>query len=586
MPISLSVRHRAKLVAGTAACAVAATVLSLASPAIAATSTPVAPIIETGSFTADPAHAVTTGWWGHEGAGRNGTSIFSLDGKGSAPATTSATVAAQLAKIGPDATIDDLHVAFVLTSADGSTESPTVTAGETVGQAFQWFDASTVGGSIAGNNQSNDYVDALSTETSYNAWFNAGQLTYGFDDNLVAHDATQPGNPVSGAHAIGTSILNTWAAGTKVSMVYYVSTSVNANNEPIVTVGPDGHAETAWMPFTTVALPTDHTRDPVGTSFAASYDTVRTSGGYVVTAAAPPTVHISDTWSGGVGTVHAALTNASNVALTNATGTIQFSARAVDATGGTFTDVGSPVTVSATGTASMPISGLTSGHFQEYQATYTPDAAASTTYTSATSGIDQIFAPAATTTAVAVSGTLRYPYKQTFSATVTSGGGTPTDGNVTFLDHGTTVLGTVNVSSGHASLSKALGIGAHSITARYNGGTGFSGSTSAAKAVTVAKGAPVITPSLSPAASKVKHGTRPKLTVTVKATGLSVTGTLTIVIVAPNHHKTTIKVKLTSGKATITLPKVLRGTTKVTISYSGSSTVAAGSKAYSFKVTH
>lgn len=585
MPISLSVRHRAKLVAGTAACAVAATVLSLASPAIAATTTPIRAMIETGTFSADPVNAITTGWWGHEGVGRNGNSIFSLDGKGSAAATTSATIAAQLAKIGPDATLDNLHVAFVLTSADGSAEKPAVTAGENVGHAFTWFNAATVGSSSeSGNNQSNDYVDALSTETSYNAWFAAGQLTYGFDDNLVAHDATQPGNPVSGAHAIGTSILNTWPAGTKVSMVYYVSTSVDGNNEPIVTVGPDGHAETAWMPFTTVALPTDHTRDPVGTSFPASYDTVRTSGGYAIAAAAPPTVHISDSWSGAAGTVHAALTNASNVALSDATGTIQFSARAVDATGGTFTNVGSPVAVSATGTASMPISGLTSGHFQEYEATYTPDDAASATYTAATSGIDQIFAPAATTTSVAVSGTLRYPYQQGFSATVTSGGGTPT-GTVTFLDHGVSI-GTAGLVSGHASFSKALSIGSHSITARYEGGSGFSTSTSAAKAVTVAKGSPVITPSISPAASRIKHGTRPKLTVTVKATGLSVTGTLTIVIVAPNHHKTTIKVKLTSGKATITLPKVLRGTTKVTISYSGSSTVAAGSKAYSFKVSH
>jgi hypothetical protein len=584
MPFLSSAGRRAKLVAGTAACAIAATVLSLGSPAFAAPSSPVQALVETGGFTADPVHALTTGWWGHEGGGRTGTSIFSIDGKGSAASTTALTLAAQLAKIGPDATVDDLHVAFVLTSADGSAEKPAITAGKTVGQVFTWFNAATLGGSEAGNNNSNDYVDALSTESSYNAWFNAGQLTYGFDDNLVAHDVTQPGNPASGAHAIGTSILNTWAAGTNVSMVYYVSTSTNANNEPIVKVGPDGHAETAWMPFTTAALPGDHTRDPVGTSFPASYDTVRTSAGYVVAGAAvAPTVHISDTWTGGTGTLHAALTNASNVALTNATGTVQFSARAVNATGGAFTNVGSPVTVSGTGTASMPISGLASGQFQEFEATYTPDAPASSLYTTATSGIDQVFAPATTSTALTVSGTLRYGYQQTFGATVTSGAGTPA-GMVTFLDHGVSI-GTAGLVSGHASLTKGLTIGAHSITARYEGGTGFSTSTSAVGAVTITKGSPTITPTLSPAASRLAHGNRPKLTVTVKATGLTATGTLTIVVLAPNRHTTTLRVRLSSGKATITLPAVLRGTTKVTIRYSGSSTVAAGSKVYSFRVT-
>jgi hypothetical protein len=56
-------------------------------------------------------------------------------------------------------------------------------------------------------------------------------------------------------------------------------------------------------------------------------------------------------------------------------------------------------------------------------------------------------------------------------------------------------------------------------------------------------------------------------------------------VLAPNRHTTTLRVRLSSGKATITLPAVLRGTTKVTIRYSGSSTVAAGSKVYSFRVT-
>ncbi|MGN6722999.1 MAG: Ig-like domain repeat protein, partial [Marmoricola sp.] len=529
-------------------------------------------------------NAISNGWWGHEGAGKTGTSMFSLDGLGSAVAPpTSATLAAQLAKIGPDATPSNLHVAFVLTSADGSAEKPTITAGETVGQAFQWFDASGVGHSIAGNNQSNDYVDAVSTETSYNGWFNAGQKPYGFDDSLVAHDAADPGDPVS-AHPIGTSILNTWPAGTHVSLVYYVSTSNNANNEPIVTRGSDGKAETAWMPFTTVAMPTDHSRDPLGSTFPSSYDTVRTSAGYAVAGGAvAPTVNLKDSWSAGNGTLTASLVDSSNHALTNASGTIQFVARGANVSGGTFNNYGSPVTVSATGTASIPITGLTAGQFQQFEAIYTPDSAASSSYTTATSGLDQAFYHSATSTTVAVSGTLRYGYKQTITGTVTSTGGVPT-GTVTFYDKGVSIGSGTLSSTGHASMSKALSLGAHSISVKYAGGTMFSGSSSSAKSVTIAKGSPSITGTLYPVASKIRRGTTPKLTVTVKAYNLKPTGTVTIVVLSPSKHTTTYKVTLRSGVAVHYLPKAVHGTWKVTIKYSGCSTVASGSKAISYYV--
>jgi len=586
-------RQSMKLLAGAAATAIAATTFGLTAPAFAAPASPVRPIIETGSFTGDPANAITNGWWGHETSGATGSSIFSFDAKGTA-ASPSAGLAAQLAKIGPDATVNNLHVAFVLTSADGSAEKPAISAGETVGSAFTWFDASAAGHSISGTTSINDYVDALSTETSYNAWYNAGQPVYGFDANLHATDSAgtpcTPGTggcgtngaPLSGAHAIGTSILNTWPANTNVSLVLYVSTSTNANNEPIVKAGTDGHAESIWMPFTTVAQ--THDRDPVGSTFPASYDSIRTSAGYAVAGAAvAPTVHLSDSWTGGNGMLNASLTDGSNHALTNATGTVQFYSRPLDATGGTWSTYGSPVTVSATGTASLPITGLTSGHSQEFEATYSPDSAASAIYTTATSSIDQVFAPASTTTTLAVGGTLRYPYKQTLSATVASSAGTPA-GSVTFMDHGVGI-GTVALTSGHASLAKALTIGSHSLSVKYNGGTGFNTSTSAVRAVVIGKALPTITPSLYPIASRLVHGNRPRLTVAVRTYGLTPTGTVTIVVVAPNRVTTTLRVTLRSGNGVVYLPAVLRGTTKLTIKYSGSTTVSAGTKYYSFYVS-
>jgi hypothetical protein len=65
----------------------------------------------------------------------------------------------------------------------------------------------------------------------------------------------------------------------------------------------------------------------------------------------------------------------------------------------------------------------------------------------------------------------------TFTATVTSAGGTP-PGSVTFTD-GATTLGTVTLSGGVATLTTAaLTLGSHSITATFSGSPGFTGGTS------------------------------------------------------------------------------------------------------------
>src|SRR5262249_1463793 len=67
----------------------------------------------------------------------------------------------------------------------------------------------------------------------------------------------------------------------------------------------------------------------------------------------------------------------------------------------------------------------------------------------------------------------------TFTATVTSSGGTPA-GTVTFKD-GATTLGTATLNgSGQATFTtSALATGSHAITAAYAGDTNLSGSTSA-----------------------------------------------------------------------------------------------------------
>jgi hypothetical protein len=72
----------------------------------------------------------------------------------------------------------------------------------------------------------------------------------------------------------------------------------------------------------------------------------------------------------------------------------------------------------------------------------------------------------------------------TFTATVTSTGGTPT-GTVTFKD-GTTTLGTGALSSGKATFkTSTLAVGTHSITAVYAGSSNFVTSTSSVLTQTV-----------------------------------------------------------------------------------------------------
>jgi GH25 family lysozyme M1 (1,4-beta-N-acetylmuramidase) len=84
-----------------------------------------------------------------------------------------------------------------------------------------------------------------------------------------------------------------------------------------------------------------------------------------------------------------------------------------------------------------------------------------------------------------------------FTATVTSGGGTPT-GTVTFMDGGST-LGAQSLSGGVAVFSTAvLSVGSHSVTAVYSGDGSFAPSTSSPLIQTVTPSTYTVTLSASP----------------------------------------------------------------------------------------
>jgi hypothetical protein len=168
------------------------------------------------------------------------------------------------------------------------------------------------------------------------------------------------------------------------------------------------------------------------------------------------------------------------------TGTVQFAVDGVN--------VGSPVAISAAGTASSAaVSNLSVGN-HTITAVYSGDTHFST---STSAGFTQTVSKASTTTAVASSANPAAPGQSiTFTATVTvtsPGAGTPT-GNVTFMD-GSTTLGTgaVNASGQATFTTTTLAAGPHSITAVYAGDSNFTTSTSATLSQTISGGSAIAT---------------------------------------------------------------------------------------------
>jgi hypothetical protein len=164
---------------------------------------------------------------------------------------------------------------------------------------------------------------------------------------------------------------------------------------------------------------------------------------------------------------------------------------------------------------------------------------------------------------------------QTLTATVNSPAGTPT-GTVTFFD-GNTALGSAPLNAaGQATLTVALGVGNHALTASFGGSNAFDPSTSAAVAETV-----------SPAATAValSASTNPA------RTGAPVTFTATVIAVAPGAGAPTGTVTFfdgstvlgtvtldANGKATLTRGFATVGSHAITAVYSGDGTFDTSSQ--------
>lgn len=130
----------------------------------------------------------------------------------------------------------------------------------------------------------------------------------------------------------------------------------------------------------------------------------------------------------------------------------------------------------------------------------------------------------------------------TFTATVTSSGGTPS-GNVQFME-GNQSLGTVSLSGGVATLTNSkLAVGEHSITAMYVGNSNFDPSTS---------------PTLTQTVDKASTATSVTSSANPSVFGQSVTFTATVNPIAPGSGKPSGDVQFLDG-ATLLSTQPLKG---------------------------
>jgi hypothetical protein len=156
----------------------------------------------------------------------------------------------------------------------------------------------------------------------------------------------------------------------------------------------------------------------------------------------------------------------------------------------------------------------------------------------------------------------------TFTATVapvSPGAGTPT-GSVTFMD-GTTSLGSSSLSSGKATLTLAnLAVGSHSITAVYQGSTGYASSTSSALAQTINPAG--TTDTLSSSSDPDNAGQAVTFTDALAVVNPG-SGTPSGSVTFLDGGTALGTVSLSNGQAALTLSNLCVGTHSITAAYSG-----------------
>jgi hypothetical protein len=149
-----------------------------------------------------------------------------------------------------------------------------------------------------------------------------------------------------------------------------------------------------------------------------------------------------------------------------------------------------------------------------------------------------------------------------FTATLTPATG---NGSIQFLDGGAAISGSIPLSNGTASFSTAdLGLGTHSITARYTGDNRLSSSVSPALVQTVNKPNTSVSVALTAGVNPSLVGDA--LTFTANVTPNSATGT---VVFFDGNNPISGDVTLVGGTASFTTSQLSFGIHSVTAQYSG-----------------
>jgi len=184
----------------------------------------------------------------------------------------------------------------------------------------------------------------------------------------------------------------------------------------------------------------------------------------------------------------------------------------------------------------------------------------------------KVVTPSRATTTTTVSATkAAYGAAAVLTVRVAAADGRAVSGPVTVREGASAVTtGTVASGTARVALPRNLTVGTHVLTVTFSGTSALLPSTGQAR-LTVTKAPTRLKATVKPA----KVTTKKKARLTVKATSstkVKVTGKATVVV--KKGHKRALKktVTLKAGKATVKLPRLKRGTWKVTVTYRGSAT--------------
>jgi len=230
------------------------------------------------------------------------------------------------------------------------------------------------------------------------------------------------------------------------------------------------------------------------------------------------------------------------------------------------------VTLNGSGQAQLTTSTLKAGT-DSIGATYN----GSTNYSgSASPQLAQVVAKAATTTVVTSSANpIASGQSVTFTATVSSSGGVPPNGEIVTFKNGAATLGTGALAGGIATITTAsLAAGTASIKATYAGDTTFLASTSAIFTETVNKYTTATTVASSANPSSFGQSVTFSATVT-SSSGGTPTGTVTF----KNGTATLGTQNLAGGAASLATSALTVGTHSITVVYNGDTGHAASTSA-------